>query len=155
MIAAVSKSAIFHLHIFKPETVLTWQRKLIAKRWTYLYRTPGRRSVSAEIRNLILNMKNEMALTTVIATVCIVGPISWNLPPFSTLMSLNEEIKDYWDDMPESAPDEYDRPEGTPKLVDVDEKLYNEKYSILSDCFIAMPPSSLTCVDGKCTGIFQ
>ncbi len=35
------------------------------------------------------------------------------------------------------------------------EKLYNEKYSILSDCFIAMPPSSLTCVDGKCTGIFQ
>lgn len=35
------------------------------------------------------------------------------------------------------------------------EKTYNEKYMILSDCFIAMPPSSITCVDGKCTGIFQ
>jgi putative transposase len=62
MIAAVSKSAIFHLQIFKPETVLTWQRKLIAKRWTYLYRTPRRRPVSAEIKNLILNMKNENSL---------------------------------------------------------------------------------------------
>ncbi len=35
------------------------------------------------------------------------------------------------------------------------EKIYNEKYSIISDCFIAMPPSSITCVDGKCTAIFQ
>ena len=35
------------------------------------------------------------------------------------------------------------------------EKKYNEKYSIQSDCFIAMPPSSITCVDGKCTGVFQ
>jgi hypothetical protein len=35
------------------------------------------------------------------------------------------------------------------------EKKYNEKYSIQSDCFIAMPPSDITCVDGKCTGIFQ
>ncbi|MEL4457274.1 hypothetical protein [Lutimonas vermicola] len=35
------------------------------------------------------------------------------------------------------------------------EKEYNEKYSIQSDCFIAMPPSSITCVDGKCTAVFQ
>ena len=35
------------------------------------------------------------------------------------------------------------------------EKEYNEKYSILSDCFMAMPPSSITCVDGKCTAVFQ
>ena len=35
------------------------------------------------------------------------------------------------------------------------EKTYNEKYSIISDCYIAMPPSSITCVDGKCTAIFQ
>jgi len=35
------------------------------------------------------------------------------------------------------------------------EKTYNDKYMILSDCFIAMPPSSVDCVDGKCVGIFQ
>lgn len=35
------------------------------------------------------------------------------------------------------------------------EKAYNEKYMILSDCSIAMPPSSMNCVDGKCVGIFQ
>lgn len=35
------------------------------------------------------------------------------------------------------------------------EKEYNEKYSILSDCFMAMPPSSISCVDGKCTAVFQ
>lgn len=35
------------------------------------------------------------------------------------------------------------------------EKKYNEKYMIQSDCFMAMPPSSIDCVDGKCVGIFQ
>jgi len=35
------------------------------------------------------------------------------------------------------------------------EKAYNEKYSIQSDCFMAMPPSSIDCVDGKCVGVFQ
>lgn len=35
------------------------------------------------------------------------------------------------------------------------EKTYNEKYSIQSDCFMAMPPSSIDCIDGKCVGVFQ
>jgi len=35
------------------------------------------------------------------------------------------------------------------------EKAYNEKYTILSDCFMAMPPSSIDCIDGKCVGVFQ
>ena len=35
------------------------------------------------------------------------------------------------------------------------EKAYNEKYMILSDCSVAMPPSSMDCVDGKCVDIFQ
>jgi len=35
------------------------------------------------------------------------------------------------------------------------EKTYNEKYMIQSDCFIAMPPGSMDCVDGKCVGVFQ
>lgn len=35
------------------------------------------------------------------------------------------------------------------------EKEYNVKYSIQSDCYIAMPPSSISCEDGKCKGVFQ
>lgn len=35
------------------------------------------------------------------------------------------------------------------------EKAYNEKYGIISDCSVAMPPSSMDCIDGKCVGIFQ
>ena len=35
------------------------------------------------------------------------------------------------------------------------EEAYNEKYMIQSDCFIAMPPSSIECVEGKCIGTFQ
>ena len=35
------------------------------------------------------------------------------------------------------------------------EKEYNQKYSIQSDCFIAMPPKSVSCEDGKCKGIFE
>lgn len=50
-----------------------------------------------------LNMKKELALATVLAGVCIVGPI-WNLPPFSNLMGLNEDIKDYWDENAQEAP---------------------------------------------------
>ncbi|MCA0932553.1 hypothetical protein LCM02_08820 [Lutimonas saemankumensis] len=35
------------------------------------------------------------------------------------------------------------------------EKAYNLKYSIQSDCFLAMPPSRIECIDGKCTGVFE
>jgi len=35
------------------------------------------------------------------------------------------------------------------------EKIYNKKYMIQSDCFMAMPPSSLECIEGKCVGTFQ
>jgi putative transposase len=62
MISAVSTMARSHLQIFKPETVLAWQQKLISRRWTFSKTKPGRRSVSAEIKNLILNMKNENSL---------------------------------------------------------------------------------------------
>ena len=39
-------------------------------------------------------------------------------------------------------------------LNELEEK-YNEKYMIQSDCFMAMPPSSIDCIDGKCVGTFQ
>lgn len=35
------------------------------------------------------------------------------------------------------------------------EKEYNEKYMIQSDCYLAMPPTSMTCENGKCVGIFK
>jgi len=43
-----------------------------------------------------VNMKKELALAGVLAAVCVAGPI-WGVPPFSTLMALNEDIKNYWD----------------------------------------------------------
>ena len=43
-----------------------------------------------------LNMKKELALASVIAAVCLAGPI-YEFPPFSSLMALNEDIKDYWE----------------------------------------------------------
>jgi len=35
------------------------------------------------------------------------------------------------------------------------EKQYNEKYTVQSDCYVAAPPKSLTCEDGKCKPIFD
>lgn len=35
------------------------------------------------------------------------------------------------------------------------ETAYNKKYMIQSDCYVAMPPKSITCVDGKCTPVFE
>jgi len=35
------------------------------------------------------------------------------------------------------------------------EKSYNEKYSTISDCSLAVQPSSVICVEGKCTAVYQ
>lgn len=32
------------------------------------------------------------------------------------------------------------------------ESAYNAKWSVMSDCSVANPPDSVSCVDGKCTG---
>ena len=50
-----------------------------------------------------LNLKRELALATSLAALCIVGPI-WGVPPFSTLMTLNEDIKNYWDQTAQQPP---------------------------------------------------
>jgi len=59
MINALSKRAINHLTIVKPETVLGWQRRFIKNFWSYKQKTPGRKSISKYIKNLILEMKQE------------------------------------------------------------------------------------------------
>jgi transposase InsO family protein len=52
------------LTLVKPETVLGWQRTLIRRFWTFEHRPAkrGRKPVSAEIKNLIVSMKNDNLL---------------------------------------------------------------------------------------------
>ncbi len=57
MIKALSARAINHLTIVKPETLLNWQRRFIKNFWSYKHKSPGRRPVSRDIKNLILEMK--------------------------------------------------------------------------------------------------
>ncbi len=44
-----------------PATLLRWHRDLVARRWTYPRRRPGRPSVAAEIRILVLRFASENA----------------------------------------------------------------------------------------------
>jgi putative transposase len=43
----------------KPETLLRWHRQLVARRWTYPHRKPGRPPVEASLRKLILRLAHE------------------------------------------------------------------------------------------------
>ncbi len=48
-----------HLCIVKPETLLKWQRASIKKQWTYKRKKPGRPALTKQIKQLILQMKND------------------------------------------------------------------------------------------------
>jgi hypothetical protein len=48
------------------------------------------------------SMKRELALAAVVAAICVAGPI-YDVPPFSSLMALNHDIKDYWEDQTQQA----------------------------------------------------
>jgi putative transposase len=45
--------------IVTPDTILRWHRQLIAQKWTYSKRRPGRPSVLPEIRRLVVRMATE------------------------------------------------------------------------------------------------
>jgi putative transposase len=45
--------------IVTPDTMLRWHRQLIAQKWTYSKRRPGRPSVLPEIRRLVVRMATE------------------------------------------------------------------------------------------------
>jgi putative transposase len=62
LIFQLSKRATNHLTLVKPSTLLDWQRRFIKNYWTYKHKPPGRKSVSREIKNLILQMKNDNQL---------------------------------------------------------------------------------------------
>lgn len=51
------KNVIFTM--VKPETLLNWQRRFIKNFWSYKHKTPGRRPVTKDIKNLILEMKQK------------------------------------------------------------------------------------------------
>ena len=50
-----------------------------------------------------LHMRRELALASLIAVVCVAGTIS-ELPPFSSVAALNDDIKDYWEQRAARAP---------------------------------------------------
>jgi hypothetical protein len=49
------------ISLVKPETILSWYKKLVKKRWTFPHKSKkrGRPSVSIATKNMILQMKNE------------------------------------------------------------------------------------------------
>lgn len=62
LIYKLSNRAVNHLTLVKPSTLLDWQRKFIKNFWTYKHKPPGRKPVSREVKDLILEMKQDNQL---------------------------------------------------------------------------------------------
>ncbi|MDP9342128.1 MAG: integrase core domain-containing protein [Actinomycetota bacterium] len=50
---------LWHSFIVRPETLLRWHRKLVARKWTRSHRPPGRPALDPEVRELILRLARE------------------------------------------------------------------------------------------------
>ena len=47
------------VRLVSPRTLLRWHAQLVARRWTYPRRTPGRPAVTQSVRDLVLRMARE------------------------------------------------------------------------------------------------
>ena len=47
------------MRLVSPRTLLRWHAQLVARRWTYPHRSPGRPATTAPIRALVLRMARE------------------------------------------------------------------------------------------------
>ena len=59
IIGKLSKRALLHLSLVRPETLLKWQRQFIKKKWTFNNKKKGRPYIKKEIKDLILEMKQD------------------------------------------------------------------------------------------------
>src|SRR6478609_5677639 len=62
MLSALSRllpTPLRRLRLFSPRTLLRWHAQLVARRWTYPHRRPGRPPTAPQIRALVLQMARE------------------------------------------------------------------------------------------------
>jgi hypothetical protein len=62
LLAALSRVLPRHswnAFLVRPETLLRWHRRMVARRWTYGHRRPGRPPIGREVRQLVLRLARE------------------------------------------------------------------------------------------------